>query len=355
MNLYSSIVDFHANDVTTGASLKVQRVASNGWTNCTIYFPQPEPDGYTFEVEFHGSGVVQSTFSTLTFSWNWGDSSAPIPQSVRVILPTGYDVNFVRSNGKSIDYTRCAQSQRITVDFKGSAPSNRYFDWTVSASESLTNLPLECLNTSLIVPLTIQTPYSGVAVTVDGQKLATGADGSVSVQLLLIESTHRIQVQDEVDQGSGKHDVFARWGDGNLANPRAVQLNDSTPIIMIALYKTQFLLMVKSIHGTISGTGWYDLGSIAAFSVSDIHSSVGGLLGFLGARYVFRGWTGDTEAQTYFATITMNGPKTVEAQWETDYSTPILILSALITFAVSLSILIWNKRGSRRDYTRKYE
>jgi hypothetical protein len=51
-----------------------------------------------------------------------------------------------------------------------------------------------------------------------------------------------------------------------------------------------------------------------------------GLLGSLGGKRVFQEWSGDLISDSRIATIEMDGPKTVEAKWTTDYSQAYVIL-----------------------------
>ena len=75
-------------------------------------------------------------------------------------------------------------------------------------------------------------------------------------------------------------------------------------------YTLQFYLTVyNGGHGTTSGSGWYDSGGSAAFSVSTPVS------GGSGIQYVNTGWTGDASSSP----VTMNSPKSVTAAWKTQY------------------------------------
>jgi hypothetical protein len=79
-----------------------------------------------------------------------------------------------------------------------------------------------------------------------------------------------------------------------------------------ALRPTMYYLRVISDYGDPQGEGWYDSGSIAAFSVTSP-------VGTAAMRHVFTNWSGDSAATTPAANILMGGSKTVIANWRTEY------------------------------------
>jgi len=99
-------------------------------------------------------------------------------------------------------------------------------------------------------------------------------------------------------------------------------------------YMPQYLLTVESSYGEATGSGWFDREDIARFSVSPITVPMEGFLGFLGAKYVFKGWTGGLSASSPLAETKMDSPKRVTAVWEADYSSAYMFLGGL-TAAVS--------------------
>ena len=81
------------------------------------------------------------------------------------------------------------------------------------------------------------------------------------------------------------------------------------------VYTTQYYLNVASAHGTTGGSGWYNSGSTRTGSVSPNPVSGGS-----GTQYLFTNWSGDaTGTGTTSNGILMNGPKTAQANWKTQY------------------------------------
>jgi outer membrane protein assembly factor BamB len=74
-----------------------------------------------------------------------------------------------------------------------------------------------------------------------------------------------------------------------------------------------FWLSISSLFGNVTGAGFYPVNSIAQISV-DSPLSVGE-----GARYVFKGWTGDFVSDAKAASVVMNSSKTLSANWKLQY------------------------------------
>lgn len=106
-------------------------------------------------------------------------------------------------------------------------------------------------------------------------------------------------------------------------------------------------LSVASPYGLASGSGWYDADTVAAFSVSPTSVRVEGVLGILGASYVFERWSGDQSTTSPDAILVMDGPKAVTAQWRTDYTSLYIIIGAIA--AVIVAAVYIRRRVGERD------
>ena len=110
-----------------------------------------------------------------------------------------------------------------------------------------------------------------------------------------------------------------------------------------AAWQTQYFLTVTSAYGTTSGQGWYNTNALAYAGVNS-----GAVSGGTGTQYVFSSWSGAASGNNYGQSnaITMNGPLTATASWQTQYQ---------VTFAVSPSASgtttpsgtnVWENAGS---------
>jgi len=143
-----------------------------------------------------------------------------------------------------------------------------------------------------------------------------------------------------IPSGSDTQYVFKTWlvdGTSKLGNPITVVMD--SPHTVTAEYKAQYKLTVNSQYGATSGSGWYDAGSTAEFSVT---SSVpeSGIMGSLGVKYLFKSWTGDSSATTPQATVLMNSPKTVTAVWTKDYTQFYTLVGAIAGIVIALIVVL---------------
>jgi uncharacterized repeat protein (TIGR02543 family) len=116
---------------------------------------------------------------------------------------------------------------------------------------------------------------------------------------------------------AGTQYVFTGWsGDasGTSSNSNPIMMNGSKTAT--ANWQTQYLLNVTSDHGTVGGSGYYASGANVTATVSPLT-----VAGAAGTQYVFTGWSGNASGTTSPSNnITMNGPLTATANWQTQYN-----------------------------------
>ena len=193
--------------------------------------------------------------------------------------------------------------------------------------------------------LTVNVPNQ-VTVIVDGIEQHPG-----SVTVGVVDGDHNLSVSPIAQIDSGKRLRFDTWSDGFTEPNRTVTLHNDTAFE--AVYAIQYKLTLESDQGNVSGQGWYDANSTQTFSVSQVEAE-GGLLGLLGGKLIFQGWTenGELLTNSTSGSILMNEPHTLTAQWQSDYSTPIAIVATVVIIAMvaawSLSLLIRKRTASRQ-------
>jgi len=114
-------------------------------------------------------------------------------------------------------------------------------------------------------------------------------------------------------------------------------------------YQTQYYLVASSPYGIVNGTGWYDQGSKVKLYTAQI-IPMPGILGSLGARYVFQGWSGDASGTSTSLQLTMDGPKSVAATWTSDYSSvySIMLVATAICAGVCVLLIVKQRRGMKK-------
>jgi len=200
-----------------------------------------------------------------------------------------------------------------------------------------TNIPYAPL-----IQMTLQVEPNITGMTVDGAPQS--AKSLPKTFTWLAGSAHTLLVDSTISSASGVRYVFVEWSDGSKDASRTANATEATRLT--AKFKIQYELKVIANLGDPQGSGWYDAGSTATFSVTSPQPQ-GGLFGSLGGKIVFQAWTGDSAAETATASIGMDGPKAVEAQWTTDESQPYMILGgigAAIVAAIILAFILIRRR-----------
>jgi hypothetical protein len=193
-----------------------------------------------------------------------------------------------------------------TPQATGPGTQYRYDSWSDGggASHQITCAGAATVTGNFVLQyqITIGTNPAGRAVTVDGTP-RTGPysnwwDAGTSVGLL-VPSPQTV--------GLGSRFSFSAWSDGNV-NPSRSVLADQ-PRSLTAIFTTEYFLTISTTAGTVNpGNGWHPENDIVAISTT-------GPADGLTDRYRFGGWTGAIVWYTTSTTITMDGPKTITANW----------------------------------------
>jgi hypothetical protein len=180
-----------------------------------------------------------------------------------------------------------------------------------------------------IATLELDLGIPNVSVTIGNSTVTTTAAGSAASQLP-VGLDYEVSVPTVIDMQNSTRLVFLNWNDGSNKPRRVINLDGDT--ILAPAYKKQYLLQLYSsnLFPAYSSSNWYDAGSNvvlqAAHSIPTLWP-----LGALGLRYVFRGWAGAVQSNSNSLNITMDGPKTVSANFQLEYDPiPTIILIGII-------------------------
>jgi len=201
------------------------------------------------------------------------------------------------------------------------------------------------INVSSALTLEVDVPNS-VAVSVDG---VNGSGGSI--QLVLATGIHTVSVPEIVQIDNVTRIEFTTWSDGSADENRSVALNHD--IVLHANYVTQYRLQLIS-PVSVGERGWYDAGSNAMLSIPSQITPMNGVLGILGAKWVFQGWTEDGHrvSGSTIAQITMDAPHIVGVILTADFNLPITILGTL-SILLAFTILYSKRRSQKRNRPRR--
>jgi hypothetical protein len=173
-------------------------------------------------------------------------------------------------------------------------------------------------------------------IAVNGTLFTTDASGKAEI-LFYQPGAYEVQIITPYSLNPTTRVSFVQWNDGTTNNQKTI-IMDSNKTYSITT-KTQYYLSVTSPYGNTLGSGWYDSGSEASFSVSPTTVSAGFL-----TYNVFKSWSGDYTGTGNAATITMNSPEEIVAQWATDSSQLYLAIGALALVIIIIAILLMRRR-----------
>jgi uncharacterized repeat protein (TIGR02543 family) len=142
--------------------------------------------------------------------------------------------------------------------------------------------------------LTLESPYG----TPEGQGWYPSGDYAV------------IEIEEFID-GPSVRQYFTMWSGDYRGNDAKSEILMSAPKNVEARWRTEYLLTIESAHGSPEGGGWYEEDTNAGVSVQSVEGP--------DARHYFKGWSGDYAGQEESFQITVDAPKTVTANWESEY------------------------------------
>jgi len=254
--------------------------------------------GQSVTIEFVGVGYRETT-STTTYEYRCDP-----------VTNTCYSYPVVYESHK--DYWSYLDDASLTYEIA-----------VYEASVTVSGLPEE-LSTNLLV---------------DGVQSSTIAGEQSKVLQFKIGETHEISVEKYVYKDNQTRYYCA-------SESQSVNTDDSIAFP----YSPQYYFSIISQYGNATGSGWYDAGAVATFSVDSTvqgPSGVDYLLIPWKVTFSFDHWTRDSTSTRFSDSIIMDGPKTVIATWkgekQSDY-TRLLVLVGLGVAAVAYLYITRRKK-----------
>ncbi len=151
-----------------------------------------------------------------------------------------------------------------------------------------------------------------------------------------ISSKARIFLEPLLYESQRVRHVFERWEGSVKGSNNNITITVDSPVMIKAVWRTEFYLNVSSEYGEVWGGGWYVNGSYASFGVKPPSPSL--------ITCVFEGWEGEAYASSLNFTTIMDKPKNFVAKWRKDYTLLIIILSAFSIIPI-IKIFTMRKKG----------
>ena len=136
-------------------------------------------------------------------------------------------------------------------------------------------------------------------------------------------STATISVT-SIEEPATRH-IFTGWSGDYSGDTATASVVMSSPKAITANWRTDYRLAIESTYGQPAGEGWYESGSTVTISVAPIEGSI--------IRQVFTGWSGDFSGDTATASLTMDSPKAITANWRTDYTRLYVLIGLIVLIA----------------------
>ena len=175
---------------------------------------------------------------------------------------------------------------------------------------------------------------AGVVVTIGNQKITTSSTGNAETMLFLGE-TYVVSVVPLVIFQNSTRIVFTGWKNGDNQTQKSILLNGD--VRLIGSYRTQYKLRVDSPISPYSE--WYDAGSkVEVHSLSSF--PMNWPLGLLGLQYNFVRWSGDINSPMPNLNVTMNAPKSLNANFSPNYAILIVPVILVIGGTGAVALLI---------------
>lgn len=175
-------------------------------------------------------------------------------------------------------------------------------------------------------PRTIATIAANIATTVSATKCLPSGNLALPVQIVdWVGFTCSLTFHTPVAVSAGVRNVFDKWDDNITTNPR--QLTDLGPGTHTAQFHLEYLTAITaspSSAGTVTGAGFHTANTIVPISATP------------NPGFLFTGFTGDLTSSSSSASLKLDGPKTVIANF-------------VLAPAPNLGALITSKTGTPAD------
>lgn len=187
-------------------------------------------------------------------------------------------------------------------------------------------------------PLTVYSTPSGRQIVLGGETETTPATFWVPA------GTYSLEAPTPQGATVGTRFAFASWSDGD-ARAHAVTVTGATTLTVT--FDVQYKLTVTSPHGTATGDGWYNAGTVAPFAVP-------GRVNDGGKTWDFAGWSADSTSSAPSAAIRMDGPRAVTATWREPASAPVTtnwvqLMFLVAAFLLLIFAILWWRRKKDED------
>jgi hypothetical protein len=203
----------------------------------------------------------------------------------------------------------------------------------------------ETIKVSKSASLQIELGIPGLPVKVSDTDVKTSPNGEAQLTLP-VGNQYEVTLPNTFDFQNSTRVVFNGWSDSNNQTQRSVILNGD--LKLTGTYKVQYLLQLNS--PLSSNATWYDSGSIARVHT---YSSIpmNWPLGLLGLKYDFVEWSGSVNSQATQLNVTMDAPKTLNANFSVNYNSAFVPLIIVVGIVGAVVVPLMRRRSKVSEVT----
>ncbi len=163
--------------------------------------------------------------------------------------------------------------------------------------------------------MTVVVPFEGFSIAVDGFNFNMNEKKMI---IPISAGNHEIYVPNDFKIEENQRYIFDSWGDGTSKNPRSIKISQNIDVSVN--YLKQNKLVVESQYLNYSSLYWADYGSLLNIEIpEEIYPDNG-------TRHVFIGWSGDLGSNQSKIDVNMTSPKTLIANWKTQFLVSFIVL-----------------------------
>ncbi|MDG6990003.1 MAG: hypothetical protein JRM99_01125 [Nitrososphaerota archaeon] len=251
-------------------------------------------EGYSFSVGFY-LGTQPVTYGPATVYISSSNAGVTVPSSVEVST-LGFAIGTLTAGSTS--------TANITAVLEGVG--------VATATTSFISAPVIAPVQYTVRVVSDSGPLAGVPVnfTYGGRTAMLDSDQSgVAVFGTFNDSATDISVPEQIQPSGQTRYVFVGLGN---STERAINVTASAPVNFTASYATYYQFRVVSQIGNTTGSGWYQSGTSASYSIDE--TSSGGPLIY----QRFSGWTGSFSSDQASGSTVITSPEFITAQWNAD-------------------------------------
>jgi hypothetical protein len=290
----------------------------------TAWYLVEEGSSLTFSLKKSDGSVIQQWSFTSVNSWTSLTYDLDVSYAGQSVTIEFVGVGYRGTKTTTIYEYRCDPVTNACYSYPVEYEShNDYWPYVDDVSLTYEVVVYETNVTVSGLPQQLSTK-----LLVDGTQLSTIAGGQSKTLSFKIGETHKISVETYVYRNNETRYYCA-------SESTTVSTDNSTTFS----YTPQYYFSIISQYGNTTGSGWYDASAIAAFSVDNKVQGPAGVDYSLipwKVTFSFDHWTGDSSSTKSADSISMDGPKTVIAEWKSEKQSDYTHLLAVVGLGVCL-------------------